>query len=99
MDFPVWRRVAIPPPKHSESRRNENPVPPCHWAIGPPGWGFDAKPTTLRSKNNIVAKSKEVRKPDAILQNLLRSAVAQKGAVLPMWGVDDKCMDLNRSIS
>jgi hypothetical protein len=36
---------------------------------GPPGWGLDARLTTLLCKN-IVAKSKEVK--------LLRKAVAQK---------------------
>jgi hypothetical protein len=50
---------------------------------GHPGWGLDAGLATLLCKKMIVAKLNKL-KADEIRQNLLRKAVAQKGAVLPM---------------
>jgi hypothetical protein len=82
-------------PASRRRRRKGNPVPkgitgpPCHWGTymqgpGPPGWGFDARVTTLLCKKLLLLHPKK-RKPDAIWQNLLRKAMAQKGLFCQRW--------------
>jgi hypothetical protein len=51
------------------------------------GLVLDARLTTLLCKKKIVMKSKEVKTGWQILQNLLRKAVAQERAVLPMINI------------
>jgi hypothetical protein len=46
-------------------------------SINPPVWGFDARLTTLFCKK--ICQEIQKGKPDAIWQNLLRKAMAQKG--------------------
>jgi hypothetical protein len=79
---------------------------PCHKGTyiqrsGPPGWGLDARLTTLLCKKNIFPKSKEVKSGCSnlrqIWQNLLRKAVARKGAGLSvvMMMILNICNSLN----
>jgi hypothetical protein len=51
--------------------------------FGPPGWGLDARLTTLLCKRIIVAKSKEV-KTGSYLSESFKKGYGSNSAVLPM---------------
>jgi hypothetical protein len=62
--------------------------PPCHWGTyikkpGIPGWGLDARLTTLLSKKMTAMKSKD-RKTGLNLAEYSKEGYSSKRAVVPM---------------